>query len=514
MIELVRNGDGDRRPDLGGHVHDQGGGRAVGTVPDEPRGAARDGHRETRTARLEDALARLDSAFVGNDPRLLRAPPARAAGRGRRRPGLRRDGRAGERRGPAGGLGALSPSGSSPTRARSCRASPRSTSDSRSCARPTRRSPTTRTSRRRSGPSSRRRTSRRRARRRPGVPGTRAGRTCRPRCRPEAGASTRNACGAPRASGAAGHLRRAGLRRSPRCARPRSRNRRRPGACAFEYETLVPRRPRAGTDALAALSPPDPDALPCAPASDGVRRVAPPQRPAELPGPAPDRPRPAPRPSPTSGKRLPGTLPAHPRRRVPGHRPDPGRDPLLPDGRGHRRRRTGESSRRSPAASSSSAIPSSRSIASAAPTSRPTAPSATASRRAAAAEADGQLPFDGASLRLGQRRLRAAFFPETATARQAAWVPLSAQREEASAGRLPPSDADAGPVPGRRRRSGRPPDRERHWRRRARRASDARTTSSCCFARASSCPTTRARSRHAGSPTSFREAEPSKTPRS
>ena len=31
---------------------------------------------------------------------------------------------------------------------------------------------------------------------------------------------------------------------------------------------------------------------------------------------------------------VPGTVPAHSRRRVPGHRPDSGRDPLLPDGRG------------------------------------------------------------------------------------------------------------------------------------------------------------------------------------
>ena len=119
-----------------------------------------------------------------------------------------------------------------------------------------------------------------------------------------------------------------------------------------------------------------------APAVRRVRRLAPPQRPAELPGPAPDRARPAPRP-PRVRRAFQERFLPDPRRRVPGHRPDPGRDPLLPDRARTRRRRTGASSRRSPAASSSWAIRSSRSTASGAPTSRPTAPSATASRRAA-----------------------------------------------------------------------------------------------------------------------------------
>ena len=87
-----------------------------------------------------------------------------------------------------------------------------------------------------------------------GVPGARRAPTCRPRCRPGAGTSTRrrvrraarlvalrDTSDAPAfVAGARGALPRAEERR------------RRPGACALEFETLVPRRPRAGTGALAA----------------------------------------------------------------------------------------------------------------------------------------------------------------------------------------------------------------------------------------------------------------------
>src|SRR5262249_37691058 len=75
------------------------------------------------------------------------------------------------------------------------------------------------------------------------------------------------------------------------------------------------------------------------------RGVAPPPGAPELPGPAPARAQPAAR-SPAGPPRLPEALPADPRGRVPGHGPDPGRDPLLPDGPPRRRARLAP--RRSP----------------------------------------------------------------------------------------------------------------------------------------------------------------------
>ncbi len=67
--------------------------------------------------------------------------------------------------------------------------------------------------------------------------------------------------------------------------------------------------------------------------------------------------------------RLPAALPADPRRRVPGHGPDPGRDPLLPDGPRPAERDWRSCRPAARARSSSSAIRSSRSTGSGAPTS-------------------------------------------------------------------------------------------------------------------------------------------------
>ena len=64
--------------------------------------------------------------------------------------------------------------------------------------------------------------------------------------------------------------------------------------------------------------------------------VAPLGRASELPGPAALRPRPVARPSGRPQRAL-AALHAGPRGRVPGHRPDPGRDPFLSDRLGHRR---------------------------------------------------------------------------------------------------------------------------------------------------------------------------------
>ena len=70
------------------------------------------------------------------------------------------------------------------------------------------------------------------------------------------------------------------------------------------------------------------------------------------------RARPALRRPPRGARRFPGALPAHPRRRIPGHGPDPGRAAVLPDRRGSGKRPDWRAPR--PAPSSSSATPSSR----------------------------------------------------------------------------------------------------------------------------------------------------------
>ena len=130
------------------------------------------------------------------------------------------------------------------------------------------------------------------------------------------------------------------------------------------------------------------------------------------------------------------------RRRVPGHRPGPGRDRVPAGGRRDRRRapaptssaphrRTGAPSRCVPARSSSSATPSSRSTASAAPTSTSTTSSAQRFSDPAigrVAAADDELPVGAGAVRLGERRLRRRGFPTEPTAHSPRFAALDSER--------------------------------------------------------------------------------------
>ena len=289
--------------------------------------------------RLEAALARLDSAFVGTIhafcARLLRERPVEAGVD----PGFAEMDEPENAVARGSRPGSATPSGSSPTRARSCRASPRSASASRTCARPTRRSRRTRTSSRRSGPRSRAPDFAAERRGGRGVPRARRPRSCRPRCPPGRldrvsggrAARARGSSALRDTSDAAAFV--AGARR-PRAA-PATTARRRAG-CASNSRRSAATSLEPGADALAPSTSTRSSCAAVAPAARRVRRVAAAQRPAELPGPAPARARDLLRDHPHVRRALPGALPAHPRRRVPGHRPDPGRDPLLPDRRRHR----------------------------------------------------------------------------------------------------------------------------------------------------------------------------------
>ena len=76
---------------VGAHVHREGGRRAEAAPARRARGGARArGRRQRARARLEDAIAHLEEARDQHDPRLLRRPAARAAGRGARRPAASR----------------------------------------------------------------------------------------------------------------------------------------------------------------------------------------------------------------------------------------------------------------------------------------------------------------------------------------------------------------------------------------------------------------------------------------
>ena len=267
-----------------------------------------------------------------HDPRLLRAPAAGAARRGRSGSGVRRDGRARERRGAPRGAGSRYTerlfTGESPilprlaalgVRLEDLRQTYETLSDNEDVepAIGPEEPPPDFTAERRSGrgvPRARRR----------GPAGRDAAR--------EAGTNSRRRCGAPLRIVALGDapdatafarildalVRARNKGEGCRPAADRIRNalprRRSSRACARWREYLHPilmRRRRAGRRR--------------------VRRVAAAQRAPELPGPPAARARPAARSS-AGPARLPGALPAHPRRRVPGHRPDPGGDPLLPDG--------------------------------------------------------------------------------------------------------------------------------------------------------------------------------------
>ena len=144
--------------------------------------------------------------------------------------------------------------------------------------------------------------------------------------------------------------------------------------------------------------------------------------------------------------------------------------------------------------------------------SRPTARSANASRSTAASSPHRQLRSTG-RLCHWVNGVFARWFPTEATAQQAAWVPLEAQRPEGAPGvfllRRARAAVRCSPSSTRIRRG----SRARSTRSSGRESANP-TTSSCCFARASSCRTMPASSNPAASPTSFREGEPSRTPRS
>ena len=104
-----RHGNRDRRKHFGGDLHNPRGGAALAEIPERAREAPRDrgAPRPAPAPRGGPPVPRVE--LRGDDPRFLRAPPAGAPGRGRRRSRLPRDGRAGGQRRAGCRLGAAHP---------------------------------------------------------------------------------------------------------------------------------------------------------------------------------------------------------------------------------------------------------------------------------------------------------------------------------------------------------------------------------------------------------------------
>ena len=499
-------GRDDDRPPLGRDVHDQGGRGALRSASSRASRRAARGARGEERARLDAALARLDSAFVGTIhafcARLLRERP----GRGGRRPGLRGDGRSPRtqvaRREAWERYAERLFASESPLLPRLSALGMR-LEDLRADLRGRCRDNEDVAARDRPGGDSAARL--RRAR------GARSDSSCaaprrsfRPRRPPGGWSDYQDAVRRARGSSA---LRDTAdeppLRRGPRRARPRAaRRHREAGPLRPAFEALCRDVVEPGARALARA--PLPDRRCAVVARRGADYAAWRRRNGRLNFQdllllARDLLRDHPHVRP----RLPAAVPADPRGRVPGHRPDPGRDPLLPDRARRRRNATGARAVPLPGIALRGRRPEAVDLplpARGHPDLRRWCGIASSEVRPRAPALD-ELPLDRAPLCLGQRRLRRdGFFPprrrrsRPPTCRSRPTARRAAPRSSASKSARRP-DGAAGVVEQDSTRVARAIARGRRQRQPA-----ARETSSSSSASASTCPSTPASSRREGIP--------------